>query len=187
MSVSESISRASRPSRFITALLAFLLGAFLAVGVAPAALAHDELLGSDPAAGSSVDALPAEIVLNFSGPVLNEEGSAEFSVTDSAGTEFAAGAPVIDGARVTQPLEGDAEGTVTVAWKIVSSDGHPVSETFNFTVGTAADVEPSSAPESPESDGASPWPIILGGGLVTLLAAGAVLAIALRKRGRTNS
>ena len=52
-----------------------------------------------------------------------------------AATALAAGDPVLDGTRLTQPLAGSASGTVTVLWRVVSSDGHPVSGELSFTVG----------------------------------------------------
>jgi copper transport protein len=49
-----------------------------------------------------------------------------------------------------------------VTWRVISSDGHPVSGAFSFGVGAAADVIPDSATGS--STGASvstaPWPVL---------------------------
>jgi hypothetical protein len=40
---------------------------------------------------------------------------------------------------VQQPVEsGDLEGTYTIAFRVVSTDGHPVSGTLHFSVGHAS-------------------------------------------------
>ncbi|MFT4051578.1 MAG: copper resistance protein CopC [Microbacterium sp.] len=122
-----------RRSRFRRAAIAALVAA-LALVASPA-WAHDELIGSDPAAGSHLDELPAELTLTFSDVLLDEPGTTEVVVTDAAGTSLTSGDPVLDGTRLTQALEGEASGTVTVIWRVVSHDGHPVSDEFSFTVG----------------------------------------------------
>ncbi|MFS0714539.1 copper resistance CopC family protein [Microbacterium sp. 2P01SA-2] len=126
-----------------------LVGLGLVLGLAAAspampALAHDELLASDPAADSVVAELPAEVTLTFSGVLIDEDGVNAISVTDAAGTELAEGTPVLDGTTATQTLTGDSQGTVTVRWRVVSSDGHPVSGEFTFTAG-----DPAAAPTAP--------------------------------------
>ncbi len=122
------------PRTPFAAALAVLLGLALALVATPAS-AHDELIGSTPAADAQIDALPAELQLTFSGVLMDEPGATQLVVTDAAGTALAAGDPVLDGTRLTQPLAGSASGTVTVLWRVVSSDGHPVSGEFSFTVG----------------------------------------------------
>jgi len=116
--------------------------------VAGPAFAHDELIGSTPVAGSQVDELPDEIVLTFSGVLLDESGATQVVVTDASGASLVAGDPVLDGTRLTQPLEGAASGEVTVIWRVVSSDGHPVSDEFTFTVagGGESATDPTAAP-----------------------------------------
>ncbi len=120
------------------ALAAGLLAALALVLVGGPAFAHDELIGSSPAAGAQIDALPSEIVLTFSGVLLDEPGATEVVVTDASGASLVASDPVIDGTKLTQPLAGTASGEVTVIWRVVSSDGHPVSDTFAFSVGSGA-------------------------------------------------
>ncbi|WP_431803978.1 copper resistance CopC family protein [Microbacterium sp. bgisy203] len=138
-----------RPLARLGAAATALLAALALVLLASPAYAHDELIGSDPASGAQVDALPAEITLTFSGVLLDEPGAAEVVVTDAAGTDLTASDPVLDGTRLTQPLQGDASGEVTVIWRVVSSDGHPVSDQFTFTVGDGSAVAPTGTAPSP--------------------------------------
>lgn len=138
----------TRPSlRPLTLVAAFLLASAALLSSAPAAHAHDELLGSDPAADSTVDALPAQISFTFSGAISAEDGASEVSVTDAAGTELAEGAPSAQDNVLTQQLAGAASGDLTVLWKTVSSDGHPISGEFSFTVSGTPTPTQSTTPE----------------------------------------
>ena len=76
-----------------TAALALAAGSLLLV--AGPASAHDELLSTDPAADSSLEALPAQLTLTFSGQLLAEPGATEVQATDAAGTSLIAGDPSI--------------------------------------------------------------------------------------------
>ncbi|WP_109209236.1 MULTISPECIES: copper resistance CopC family protein [Microbacterium] len=132
-------------------LVAAVLTAFgVVLATASPASAHDELLGSDPAAGSTVAALPTELALTFSAEIADDEGASVVEVTDAAGTSLAGGTPTVRDNVLTQPLTGEASGAVTVLWKVVSSDGHPISGEFSFTV--------EGAPAPTPTETASPAP-----------------------------
>lgn len=140
-----------RPFSAATALLALIVGFALTLVASPA-FAHDELIGSSPAAGSEVDALPSEITLTFSGVLIDGAGTTQIVVTDASGADLTDGGPTLDGTKVTQPLAASAApGLVTVVWRVVSSDGHPVSDQFTFTVagGSGASPEASASASSP--------------------------------------
>lgn len=150
-----TISRSAAP--FATA--ATLLVAFVLLFAWPqSAAAHDTLIDSTPAADSTVDTLPDELTLTFSAVPIGGEGSTEVVVTDAAGESVTDGAAALDGAMVTQPLAAEADaGEYHVIWKIVSSDGHPTSGEFTFTVTTSTlTSDPSAAPTAEET--ASPTP-----------------------------
>ncbi|MET0296061.1 MAG: copper resistance protein CopC [Microbacterium sp.] len=137
------------PRRLLALAAALLLAAVALVATASPAAAHDQLLGSTPAADSTVEGLPAELVLTFSAVIAADEGASEVQVTDAAGTQLA-GTPVADGTTLTVPLEGDGSGAITVLWKVVSSDGHPISGQFAFTA--------TAAPEPTPTETSSPTP-----------------------------
>ncbi|ANG86707.1 hypothetical protein A8L33_09040 [Microbacterium aurantiacum] len=191
---------------------AVLLAAVL-LPASPAA-AHDELVGSDPAAGSAVETLPAALTLTFSADIAPDEGASEIQVTDAAGTTLNEGAPVVEGTTLSQALAGTASGEVTVLWKVVSSDGHPISGEFSFTVSAppaptptetaspTATAEPtpnteptvtpveSTTPEPTTTEPASsatPW--IIGGVVILLLVAAAVayLIVSRARRDRARA
>jgi len=185
-------------------MLTALLLAASALLVAPAspAHAHDELLGSDPAADASLDALPSQLALTFSGAIATDAGASEVAVTDASGTSLVDGAPTAQDNVLTQPLAGEASGEVTVLWKVVSSDGHPISGEFSFTVAaaptetsspsptasetTAPSEPPASASPSPTiapaDTGSAALPWVLFGVIAVALAAGVAYLLVSRSR-----
>ncbi|MFJ7181485.1 copper resistance protein CopC [Streptomyces massasporeus] len=116
-----------------------LLGAVLVLliaGAAPAS-AHAALRGSDPDDGSVVKRAPRHVTLTFTESVgLFDDSFRVFGPdqrrvhTDEA--THADGRS--DTARVGLPGKL-AQGTYTVAWRVVSADSHPVSGAFTFSVG----------------------------------------------------
>ncbi len=144
----ESVRTSRRLPALFAAVAALVAGAVLATA-GPAA-AHDELLSSDPAAGAVVTELPGELVLTFSAELLGDGAGNEVQVTDAAGTVLSDGPAVAAGTSLTQPLAGEAAGEIRVLWRAVSSDGHPISGEFAFTVHAPA-PEPSATADDPET------------------------------------
>lgn len=194
------------------ALAAALLTAFLVLFAPLSASAHDSLLSSSPEADGTVETLPAELTLTFSAKLIDGEGATEVVVTDPSGASVTDGAATVNGAIVTQPLasDGTAAGIYHVIWKIVSSDGHPTSGEFDFTVSTAteptappaidptATAEPSAsavpvetsepsatpAPEEESPAGAWIWVLVIAG--IAVIGIGAVTAYSIRRRGSST-
>ncbi|MFJ8054374.1 copper resistance protein CopC [Streptomyces luteogriseus] len=116
-----------------------LLGTVLVLllaGAAPAS-AHAALRGTDPDDGSVVKRAPRHVTLTFTESVgLLDDSFRVFGPdqrrvhTDEA--THADGRS--DTARVGLPGKL-AQGTYTVAWRVVSADSHPVSGAFTFSVG----------------------------------------------------
>ncbi|GAB2923192.1 copper resistance protein CopC [Nonomuraea fastidiosa] len=132
--------------RAVAAVLAALLSACLVLAfTASPALAHDSLKRSSPAKDAEVAALD-EIELEFTASV-----KFPFVVLhDAGGEQLPLGEPELNGpvvtAGVTQPL---APGSYTIAWRVVSSDGHPIEGEIPFSVKGS----PSDAPASPPATG----------------------------------
>ncbi|CAM5637663.1 hypothetical protein SGRIM128S_00979 [Streptomyces griseomycini] len=125
-----------------------LLGAVLVLlllgGAAPAS-AHAALRGSDPEDGSVVASAPRHVTLTFTESVGLLEDS--FRVYGPDNRRVSLGEPrhadgASDTARVGLP-GGLAEGTYTVAWRVVSADSHPVSGAFTFSVGKPSPTAPA--------------------------------------------
>ena len=122
-------------------LLSFVLGvfviAFAALGLAGPASAHDAAESTSPAQGASLAAPPNEVSVTFSNKPLGIGSS--FSVKDAGGTEWADGSVQIVDNVATQKLRpGGPAGMYTVAWRVVSSDSHPIEGTFTFTAASGA-------------------------------------------------
>lgn len=120
-------------ARLSAAILIALVAVFSSVS---AASAHDELISSDPAAGSTVTKSPEKIELDFSGELQQLAGADTSVVALSAedGTKLASEVTT-KGKNVTVvPEKKLASGTYKLVYRVVSSDGHPIEESFNFTV-----------------------------------------------------
>lgn len=111
------------------------------------ASAHSTLVSSDPADGARLDSMPQQVGLIF-----NEDVDPSLSqvVVNSGGVAREAQNVVADGPRVSATMPADVDpGQVSVLYKIVSADGHPVSGRISFTVdggGATATAAPTGAP-----------------------------------------
>jgi methionine-rich copper-binding protein CopC len=156
--VAEPVAaRAGR--RRVSALVAGALLALAGPGLtASPAAAHDELTGSTPADGASVEIPPAAVELTFSEPPLGI--GSQVQVTGPDGEVVNAGDLVITDTVVSQPLATDLPaGDYAVAWRVTSSDGHPISGELTFTAqGTAVPPEETATPEPAPVPGATSEP-----------------------------
>jgi methionine-rich copper-binding protein CopC len=133
------------------ALTAFL-AALVLLGTAGPALAHDALKSSDPAKGATVESVD-EVRLEFTSgvriPVVVVRGA--------GGTAHQSGDPRADGKVVTQELKGALpDGKYTIAYRVVSSDGHPIEGEIPFTVKGAPSASPSPSATSPSAQSQAP-------------------------------
>ncbi len=139
-------------SRLLAAALFACLA--LAFGSVPAQ-AHDQLIGSNPKQGAKLDKQPEWIELNYSGEI--QDIGTEIRV-EKDGEDFSAGEITVEGRTVKSALPDDLKpGDYTIAWRVVSQDGHPISGTVEFTIldsaGSGGDVEGAGDDEA--ADGAA--------------------------------
>lgn len=199
-----------RLRKAVTGVLAStLLAGALALGWQTPALAHDQLVSSDPKDGAALDEAPGQIVLTYNNPV--QASFATVAVTGPGGTNIAEGKPQVVDNTVTQALKSEAPtGTYEVSWRVVSSDGHPIDGTFTYSIKlvvptptptsaspaptsqetSAAPSTPASTPagtsnEGQDSGGGSPLPWVVVGALalIVIVVGGVVLA----RRGRQRA
>ena len=155
-------------------LVTFLATTAILLGAAPAQ-AHNILVSSYPARGSSIGEIPKYVSVTFDKPV--QDGFTELTVTGPGNTRWPTAAPVIDGNTVSATLDplGPA-GVYTIEYRIVSADGHPVSGSSNFTLTVAGSGKPATAQlqtaTAPTTSGQSTnvWPWIAGAGAALLIA-----------------
>lgn len=151
-------------------LVAATIGALGLFGAGTAA-AHDALIGSDPADGAAVAAAPAEVSLTFNDVVQNLQPL--MTVVGPAGDRWE-GSPVsVLNNTVSVPVNplGPA-GTYTVAYRIISADGHAVEGTTTFQLTTAGTGTPNAGGDttgSTASNSIPAWVWVLGAGLVVVV------------------
>jgi len=111
--------------------LAAALG--MLVTASPAA-AHSLLLESVPAAGATLSAPPTQLMLRFNNRV--EKALSRLRLVDEHGAEQPLAITVASGAadRLSAPVPALAPGRWRVQWQVLSTDGHVVSGSFDFTL-----------------------------------------------------
>ncbi|MFT4221240.1 MAG: copper resistance protein CopC [Microbacterium sp.] len=129
--------------RLARPVLAVAFVAALALPLAPtAAFAHDALVDSDPADGATVAALE-HVTLTFSSDPLDGEGASLVEVIGPDERHYETECPEIVGTDVTTPVELGGAGEYEIVFKVVSSDGHPVSGSQSFTYEPKAGAAPA--------------------------------------------
>ncbi|MBL3698436.1 copper resistance CopC family protein [Leucobacter luti] len=124
--------QSAAPRRFTRVAAIALLAGAATLGVAAPALAHDELINTQLVVDDAANAVTG-FELTFSNSII--EVGTEIVVTDADGTDVTGGVPEIAGPVVTQPLAKDLPaGEYAAAWRVVSSDGHPIEGAFGITV-----------------------------------------------------
>ncbi|GAA1367219.1 copper resistance protein CopC [Arthrobacter rhombi] len=167
-------------TRLGAVLAAVLLALLVPIG---AASAHDTLVSTDPASGSTVQKMPQKIGLTYDNiPIAL---GSEIRIIDAEGTNWAQGQAKVTNRVVNQGVQpGTPAGTYTVQWRVVSSDGHPIQGNFTFTTrtgaapGAATPSTEGSAPAQHQQDapGLPPWIIPVGVAVLILIGAGAAIA-----------
>lgn len=171
-----------RPRRFQALVLLGTVLVLLLAGAAPAS-AHAALRGTDPDDGSLVRKAPRHVTLTFTesvgllddsfrvfGPDQRRVHTGEATHADGRS----------DTARIGLPRKL-AQGTYTVAWRVVSADSHPVSGAFSFSVGKRSattspiDTGPAEDPLTGGLNDAARYLAYLAGALLVGLAAFALL------------
>lgn len=129
--------------------VAGLLVTVVALLIAPAgpASAHAVLVSSSPIASAVVSNAPAEVVLTFSESVRKVSGKIRVIAPD--GSRADRGEPTFEGTVVTVPVDpAGARGTYLVSYRVISSDSHPVSGAFTYSVGAPSTPPVDSGDDS---------------------------------------
>jgi methionine-rich copper-binding protein CopC len=130
------------------AAVAFVVSLVLGTALAAPALAHTSLKSSDPKRNARVEKLD-EITLEFTESVRLPV----VLVRSSGGERYEKGKPSVDGPTVTQDVADSLPpGAYTVAWRVVSADGHPVEGEIPFTVAPPATPATSATASTAPGD-----------------------------------
>lgn len=129
--------------------LVSLIASFLLVVIpASGAVGHAGLVSTNPEDGASLEVAPEEVVLTFSEELLSD--LVEVSVLDGndnpvVATEIPQTPP--PGTDVKVPWPGDLPpGEYSVAFRVVSADGHPVTGRISFSYAQQREVAEEPAP-----------------------------------------
>ncbi|MFQ6394916.1 copper resistance protein CopC [Nocardia sp. KC 131] len=156
------------PRRLLTALVAGLLLLGGSLAAAGTAAAHSAVTGSSPENGSTIDAGPARVSITF-----NEDLQTSFpslTVVGPDGNLWSKGTPTVEGKSVSVEVgELGPVGEYTIAYRVTSADGHPVSGTRKFTLAKAGTGVPGPKPGAKNgatddggSSGIPLWVFIVG-------------------------
>jgi len=145
----------------ISASLTVLVGTAVLVFAASPASAHTSLIDVQPGEGDTVRE-GTTVSLTFSDALLDL--GTEISVTDSTGDPISLEVQRPDPASVAATLPALAAGAVTVSWRVVAGDGHPIVGTLAYVAEAPSVPEPAapsasaSAAETPAMVSTSPTP-----------------------------
>ncbi len=155
----------SRPRHTWAMALVAAVAAVLVMASAPPAVAHARLVDTDPDQGAVLQSAPDVVTFTFNESVTGVADGVE--VFDAEGRAIASSSKTRD-KQLLVTLEGDiGEGTVTVAWRVVSADDHPIGGSLTFSIGepspnvTPSDVGGSTA-DVPVALSLSRWPAYAG-------------------------
>ena len=138
------------------------------------AFAHGEMVKATPAVDSNVLTAPAEVSIEFDGKlqIIGNTNINSIEVTDNQGQLISSPTSVVEGNKISTKLQlTDITGLVSVHYRIVSEDGHPVEGDYSFTVGEtpvaiSAQSEESAGEETAESGSNL---LVNGIGMLTLI------------------
>jgi methionine-rich copper-binding protein CopC len=169
-------------TRFVSAFLAALV--LVLVG-SSSADAHATLIATSPENGARIATAPTSIGLTFSEAV----GSSFVAVTAPDGSKVKTSAARVTGGQVTAEVAAsDQRGRYTVAYRVVSDDGHPVTGTFTFTTTSGRTVTQKNPPASGADSSSEPFldrhsgTILVAALAISVLAIGVILTPLVRRR-----
>ena len=112
-------------------------------------LAHNTLLSSDPADGSSLTTAPTQITWEFENPVPLETMTVTLIEATGVRSELSGSAHGTAGdTQVVTPLPALAAGEVSLRWRLVGADGHPITGRVDVTISAATADAETTAPAS---------------------------------------
>jgi methionine-rich copper-binding protein CopC len=137
--------------------IAVAAGVLLALAISVPALAHAELVSSDPPDGAVLADTPAAIVLTFSEDL--DPAKSSFKMSGPSGTvgNGKVGSVATQMLLTTGPLP---PGSYTIQWTSMSTDQHLLRGTLTFTVAAATAPPATSSPVPPASAEPSAAPSI---------------------------
>ena len=155
--------------------LAALAALFFLVAAPSYASAHAGLVSSNPVDASELTQMPSEITLNFTDQLMtfSDKQVNTVSLSLQGGDQVALGEVRVEGATLSAVIPAGTyqSGIYEISYRIVSADGHKVSEILTFSLNLpeeAAGLEPR-AEESDQGQGVIPLPLVAAIAILLLL------------------
>ncbi|MET4098152.1 methionine-rich copper-binding protein CopC [Agrococcus sp. UYP10] len=120
---------------------------------------HAAVIGSTPGSGDSIQQQPGTLSVVMNEEILAVEGAASANVmqlTDARGLFYGDGCTTVDGSTIALDAELGAAGAYTLAYQLVSADGHAVDGTVAFTFEPAPGAEGTAGRETAPVCGEAP-------------------------------
>ena len=147
----------------------------------PAAMAHSELVSSNPSASTSIQELPQQIELEFNEELLNLGSGNSISIMSPSGEDLGMGETSTDGSRITRLLNTTSElGSFEVKYRVASADGHVLQGSYSFNLTQAAVVTSENEKTTDAESGSN----LLVNSVIGIFAFGVLLVIELARRSR---
>ncbi|MDF1478650.1 copper resistance protein CopC [Leifsonia sp. H3M29-4] len=192
--------------RRTAAALAGALVAASALGISSPAFAHNYVVSTTPEADSTITELPERFSVTTNAPLLDAFGDGSgfaIQIVDADGRYYGDGCVEVSGSTLSTAAALGEAGDYTLVWRIVSEDGHTVSDEFGFRWEPADDAEISTGSEAaPDCGGAATGDgehpaghpataqpdadlgdvLWIGGAVLAVLAAGLITVLVLSRR-----
>jgi methionine-rich copper-binding protein CopC len=141
-------------TRLLAAAAGIAAAAVLALAPVSAASAHDYVVGSDPAAGSTVTTALDTVTVTFNDRVLDLSGTGSTTLLTVTGPDagtrhFETGCATVADTTLSAPVALGGAGRYTVTYQIVSADGHTVSASYAFTYQPPSGTTAAAGSETP--------------------------------------
>jgi methionine-rich copper-binding protein CopC len=107
------------------------------------------LAAAEPARDATVSSLTA-VRLRFTDPLRPEFSTVAVTATDDA--RVVSGSPAVAGTEITVPVTVTGGGSYTVAYRVLSADGHPVEGSYAVSLAP----QPAPHPGPPSTSAAVP-------------------------------
>jgi methionine-rich copper-binding protein CopC len=176
-------------SSLALALLAVFMVVFPAQG-------HDLLIDMQPAAAEVITEGSFEAKLTFNNPLLVVEGetNAELSTKPVGSDDWVSHKIIVVDSVLTAQINLSESGDYDLRWKVVSSDGHPISGKSTFSLEleasqqqeTEAPILIAPAPTQEQSSGGSMVGFYIGLAMVVLGVIFAPIGLMIRRRARKS-
>jgi copper resistance protein C len=157
---------------------------------APAGSAHDLLVDINPAASAILTDGRFEAKLTFNNPLLvvAGESNSQLATKPVSSNDWTEHEVSVSGRVMSAQVVLTEPGEYDLRWKVVSSDGHPISGTSNFSLDIESSGESSQSviaqgpSQVPEESGRSMVGFYIGLAMVVLGVIFAPIGLVMRRR-----